>query len=272
MELETFGRLVRGPELHIDLARVALAIARIEYPELSPDGHLAQLDRLAERSGARGMSDGRKALDRLCRSLFEEEGFRGNAARYYDPRNSCLNDVLERKLGIPITLSLLMIEVGRRAGLTLAGIGLPGHFVVGAQLGGGQVLLDPFNGGVVLSPAGAATVVARALGRPVELTQEHFASCGKRQILIRMLRNLRTIYAKQEDWAKALAVVDRLLVLDGEAPIHRRDRGTVLVKLGRLAEGAADWQRYLTTSPEALDAEGFRRELRRVRQDLASLN
>ncbi len=271
MDLATFGRLVRGAEQEIDLGRAALAIAGIEHPRLAPERYLAELDGLARRSGLDGGA-GRDALERLCRFLFEEEGFRGNAARYYDPRNSCLNDVLDRKLGIPITLSVVLLEVGRRVGLTLSGVGLPGHFVVGAELAGGQVLVDPFNGGAVLSPEGAAAVVERALGRRVELAQQHFVACGKRQILIRMLRNLRTIYAKQGDWPKALAVVDRLLLLDAEAPIHRRDRGTVLVKLGRLAEGAADWQWYLTASPRALDAEGFRRELRRVRQDLASLN
>lgn len=271
MDLATFDRLVRGPDRDIDLGRAALAIAGIEHPELAPQPYLATLDGLARRSGLGG-AGGRNALDRLCRFLFDEEGFRGNAAQYYDPRNSCLNDVLDRKLGIPITLSVVLLEVGRRVGLTLAGVGLPGHFVVGAELGGEQVLVDPFNGGAVLSPKGAAAVVERALGRRVELAQEHFAPCGKRQILIRMLRNLRTVYVKQGDWPKALAVVDRLLLLDGEAPIHRRDRGTVLVKLGRLAEGAADWQRYLIASPRAVDAEGFRRELRRVRQDLGSLN
>jgi regulator of sirC expression with transglutaminase-like and TPR domain len=152
------------------------------------------------------------------------------------------------------------------------GIGLPGHFVVSAHVGAREVLIDPFNGGSVLTLEGAAEVASRALGRPVQLAEAHWAPCTKRQILVRMLRNLKTIYAKRETWDKALDIIDRLLLLDADSPIHLRDRGTVLVKLGRLHQGAAEWERYLTRYPNAQDAEGFRRELRRVRQDLASRN
>jgi len=180
--------------------------------------------------------------------------------------------VLDRKLGIPITLSILTMEVGRRVGLDVEGIGLPGHFIVSASVGARRIFLDPFNGGAVLTPAQAAEVASRAVGRPVKLAEAHWAPCPKRQILVRMLRNLKGIYARGEDWPRALAVVDRLLVLDAESPVHLRDRGTVLVRMKRWHEGAAAWERYLTRFPNAQDAAGFREELRKVRQKIGSLN
>lgn len=270
--LRAFRDLVRALEGDIDLGLAALRIARIEHPDLVPGDHLERLDRLALRSRVADAADERRALDRLRRFLFEEEGFQGDTERYYDARNSCLNDVLDRKLGIPITLSVLMMEVGRRVGVPMVGIGLPGHFVVGARIGGDRVLFDPFHGGAVLTEESASGVVGRAVGRPVKLTEEHFAPCSKRQILVRMLRNLKGVYAREHAWEKALRTIDHLLVLDGESPEHLRDRGTALVNLGRLHHGAAEWERYLARYPHARDAEGLREELRRVRGGLASLN
>jgi regulator of sirC expression with transglutaminase-like and TPR domain len=134
------------------------------------------------------------------------------------------------------------------------------------------VFLDPFNGGAVLTPESAEEVASRAVGRPVKLGDAHWTPCSKPQIVVRMLRNLKGIYAKRQDWDRALGVVDRLLVLDAESGVHRRDRGTVLVRMGRLLEGAKEWERYLTRFAGAPDAEGFKDELRRVRQRLGSLN
>jgi regulator of sirC expression with transglutaminase-like and TPR domain len=270
--LRAFGDLFRCPDRDIDLGLAALAIARVEHPDLAADKDLLRLDDLADRSRASAACAPEAALDRLVGFLFTEEGFRGNADEYYDPRNSCLNDVLDRKLGIPITLSVLMIEVGRRVGLSIDGLGLPGHFIVSAEVGPRRVLIDPFNGGAVLTPARAADVAAKAIGRPVKLEDAHWAPCSKRQIVIRMLRNLKTIYAKQTSWSRALAVVDRLLVVDRDSPTHLRDRGTVLVKLGKLYEGVAEWECYLKRYPAAQDADIFRQELRRIRQELGSLN
>jgi regulator of sirC expression with transglutaminase-like and TPR domain len=270
--LRAFRDLVRGPDSSLDLARAALAVARIEHPDLDESHELARLDALATRVGAAGRTEAAVALDRLKRLLFDIEGFRGNADEYYDPRNSCLNDVLDRKLGIPITLSVLTMEVGRRVGLDIAGVGLPGHFIVSAAIGPRSILLDPFHGGAELTPASAADVAARALGRPVKIEESHWAPCSRRQIVQRMLRNLKTIYARRSDWDRALSVIDRLLLIDGDAPAHLRDRGTVLVRAGRLWEGAAEWESYLNCYPHAQDAESFRQELRRVRQELGSRN
>jgi regulator of sirC expression with transglutaminase-like and TPR domain len=270
--LRAWVDLVRAPEPEIDLTLGMLALARVEYPDLVVEHHVKHVDELAARSGTACIEDPLRALHRLREFLFDEEGFRGNAEDYYDPANSCLNQVLERKLGIPITLSVLMMEVGRRVGLRVQGVGLPGHFVVSASVGTESVLLDPFDGGTVLTQETAADVVARAVGRRLTLTAEHFVPVTKRQILVRMLANLKSAYVRREEWAKSLAVVERLLVVEGPPSVYVRDRGSLLIKLGDLLRGAADWERYLTAYPEAADAEKIKRELRRVRQRLAMLS
>ncbi|MGH7277344.1 MAG: SirB1 family protein, partial [Candidatus Rokuibacteriota bacterium] len=191
---------------------------------------------------------------------------------YYDPRNSCLNDVLDRKLGIPISLSVVMMEIGRRVGLRVAGLGLPGHFIVSTGVGADRVLLDPFNAGAVLTPETAAQLVSRATGRRVRLAESHFAAASKRQILGRMLANLKSIYCKRTEWDKALCVVERLVLVDEDNSAWVRDRGTIRVNMGALQRGAGDWERYITTNPGAADVEAVRRELRKVRQGLAALN
>jgi regulator of sirC expression with transglutaminase-like and TPR domain len=270
--MATFEELVRAPEEDVDLARAALLIAQIEAPDLALEPWLARLDALAERSGARRASTPQAALARLREFLFEEEKFRGNAEDYFDPLNSCLDQVIERRLGIPITLSLLTMEVGRRVGLSIEGVGLPGHFIVRARIGADQVLFDPFHEGQVLSEADAADVVAQVMGQSVPLTDAHFARVSKRQVITRMLANLKSIYVNREVWAKALIVIDRLLILDAGSAGQVRDRGTVLMKLGDFRAGAAEWERYLTKYPQAKDADKIRGQLRRIRQAIASLN
>ncbi len=267
-----FARTVQGTDARIDLARAALLIAEVEHSALPIDRYLVALSKLAARSGAAGAGDPVERLHRLREFLFEEEGFRGNAEDYYDPRNSCLNDVLDRRLGIPITLGLVLIEVGRRVGLRVEGIGLPGHFVVRATVGDAPMLLDPFNGGTILTHHACTELVARALGRRVVLRDEHFVPIPKRQFLVRMLNNLKAVYWRREDWGKALAVTDRLLAADPTSMTEVRDRGTLLAKLGDVARGLAEWERYLTECPEAPDAESLRGHLRRARLQLASLN
>ena len=270
--LRAFAREVAAPDPEIDLARAALLIAAVEHPSLRPEEPLHALEDLAAMSGAKRADDELHRLHRLREFLFEEEGFRGNDADYYDPRNSCLNDVLARRLGIPITLALVLIEVGRRVGLEIAGIGLPGHFIVGARVGGDKILLDPFHGGAMLTRDACVDLVAQAVGRRMALRAEHFAPVTRRQLLIRMLNNLKANYSKRQEWPKLLAVIERLLVADDTSAAEVRDRGTVRITLGDYAGGLADWERYLTRCPEAPDAEALRGQLRRVRLKLASLN
>jgi regulator of sirC expression with transglutaminase-like and TPR domain len=273
LSLGEFVRETSRPDPDIDLARAALAISRIEYPALDVDDCLGKLGDLAAGAAPAGRTaDPLERLHRLREYLFEEQGFAGNAEDYFDPRNSFLNDVLERRLGIPITLSLVLIEVGRRLGLEMEGIGLPGHFITGARVGDEHVLLDPFNGGAVLTGEACRELAARALGRPVRLTAEQFRPVTKRQFLVRMLANLKGIYWRREAWSQAVRVIDRLIALAPRAGGEWRDRGVAWGRLGDLHRGLADWERYLTDFPDAADHEEVRKELRRVREKLARLN
>ncbi len=271
--LAEFAAAVGGPDGEIRLARAALLIAAPEHSGLDVDKYLARLDDLADTAlAARRAADALSRLHRLREFLFEELGFAGDRADYFDPRNSHLNEVLDRRLGIPITLSLVFIEVGRRLGLQMEGIGLPGHFITGARIAGEHVLLDPFNRGAVLTVEACGQVVRQALGRPVRLLPEHFAPVDNRQFLTRMLANLKGVYWRQEAWDKVVRVIDRMLALNPAAAGERRDRGAAWSNMGRLERGVADWERYLTEFPDAADHEQVRGQLRRVRQKLAQLN
>jgi regulator of sirC expression with transglutaminase-like and TPR domain len=271
--LGEFTSAVRGPDGEIRLARAALLIAAAEQPDLDVDGYVARLAALADAARpARRAADPLERLHRLREFLFEELGFAGDRSDYFDPRNSQLNHVLDRRLGIPITLSLVFIEVGRQLGLEMEGVGLPGHFITGARIAGEQVLLDPFNRGALLTVETCGEVVRRALGRPVRLTPQHFAPVSNRQFLARMLANLKGIYWRQEAWDKVVRVIDRTLALNPAAAGERRDRGAAWSNMGRLERGVADWERYLTEFPNAEDHEQVRGQLRRVRQKLAQLN
>jgi regulator of sirC expression with transglutaminase-like and TPR domain len=254
------------------LARAALALARMEYPDLDAGVYLRRLDELARRSGVARAGEPVGRLHRLREYLFGELGFAGNRDDYFDPANSFLNDVLERRLGIPITLSLVLIEVGRRVGLTIEGIGLPGHFVTGVGAGDARILLDPFNGGAVVTVEQCRALAGRALGRPVELTDAHLTPVDPRQFLTRMLANLKGIYCRREDWARVIRVIDRLLVVNPECLGELRDRGTARANLGETQRGLADWERYLHESPNAPDHDQILGQLRKVRQRLARLN
>ena len=259
--LDAWRRLRRSPEGDVDLGLGAMLIARIEHPGLDPQAELARLDQLAARLPSRD-------VEGLRRFLFEEERFAGNREDYYDPRNSCLNDVLDRRLGIPITLSVLAMEVGRRAGLRVDGVGLPGHFMACAD----GILFDPFHAGAVVSRAEAAAVVGRVLGNEVALEDSHFAPVKPVDVLIRMLANLRGVYVGREAWAKARVVVEHLMAIDPETAGHVRDYGTILMKEGNFVRGAALWEKYLALEPDAPDARRVTSQLTEIRRAIASLN
>jgi regulator of sirC expression with transglutaminase-like and TPR domain len=271
--LREFAELTGGADDRVDLARAALAIARWEYPGLDVDAYLERLDALARGvDGARRSTDPVGRLHRLREYLFVEQGFAGNREDYYDPRNSFLNDVLDRRQGIPITLSLVLMEVGKRLGLAVEGIGLPGHFIAGARLGDSQILLDPFNAGALLTPEECEKLVGRALGRKAALKPENFAAVTRRQFLARMLANLKGIYWQREAWDRVVGVIDRLLVLDPKAAGEWRDRGLAWSNMGEVRRGLVDWERYLTEFPNAADHEAVKGHLRKARQKLAQLN
>ena len=194
--------------------------------------------------------------------LFERHGFHGNRDDYYDPKNSFLNEVLERKTGIPITLSVLYMEVAQRIGLVLDGVGFPGHFLVKhTRTDGVEIVIDPFRRGAIRSREDLRGLLASLYGDAVELQSEFLRAAGKKEILKRMLGNLKAIYAKANDLVRLLSVLDLTLILDPGAAEHIRDRAGVYLRLECFAQARADFETYLRLAPEAKDAAAIREQV-----------
>ncbi len=261
--LSRFTRVVDRPDSSIRLDEAALLIAEDEYPDVDVDEYLRRIDEMAEPVRERILEHTSllEAVGAVNGHLFGELGFRGNFEDYYDPRNSYLNEVLDRRLGIPITLSVVYMEVARRCGLAVQGIGLPGHFIVEARRGTDSVLLDPFHGGAVLTLEDCERLVQEAYGDSLPFAEEHLAPVRKRQILTRMLNNLKGIYLHEDDPGHAWRVVDKLLLLDPENAVHRRDRGLLAHRLNRFDLARSDLRYYLERRPDAPDRVAIRASL-----------
>jgi regulator of sirC expression with transglutaminase-like and TPR domain len=240
----------------VDLAEAALLIAHEEYPDLDVSGYLGRLDLMGAELRERLLEEPRpeRAVMALNRYLFHEQGFRGNTSEYYDPRNSYLNDVLDRRVGIPITLSTVYIEVASRAGLEVEGVGLPGHFIVRVHTPVRGLLIDPFHCGAMLSERECQDRLDRIFAGKVKMEARHLARCGRKAMLERMLQNLKAIYVKQGDLARALRVVEQILKVDPDSPSEIRDRGTIYAALDCYALAAQDLEAYLARVPN--DARG----------------
>jgi regulator of sirC expression with transglutaminase-like and TPR domain len=267
-----FAALVARDPVPLDEA--ALAIAQEEYPALRPQDYLTRLDDLAARVLRRVPAPLRaaSALRALREVLHDEEGLRGNDDDYHDPRNSFLNEVLDRRLGIPITLSVVYLEVARRAGLRLEGVGFPGHFLAKyASPAGAEVFLDAHNGGEMLS---AEECVARYRARSggKDLDPRYLAAVSTRQILARMLHNLRRIHAERRDDVRTFWVLDRILLLVPGQLEALRDRGLAAARLGGAAAAVRDLETYLASAPEAGDAAELRAVLAALRGRASMLN
>ncbi|HWW76355.1 MAG TPA: transglutaminase-like domain-containing protein [Pyrinomonadaceae bacterium] len=268
-----FAAEVSRPEAEIDLARAALLVGVEEEPaRANVERCLARLDEMGEEARARAVARGGSRVAALNEYLFSEQGFVGNETDYYDPRNSILQQVLGRRTGIPITLSIVYIEVGRRAGLRVEGVGLPGHFVVRAwEMEGEGVLVDPFNRRTTDAEECQSRLDVIYDGR-VTLSDEHLRPVGARAILARLLGNLKAVYVNAQLYARALAAVERIMLVAPHDLEERRDRGMLLAQLGRYAEAIADTQTYLNLSPDAADADAVREQLKKMQVRQAMLN
>ena len=265
-----FADIMAGPDDQVDLAQAALLIACEEYPDLDVERYLRRVDQLAGVVAARVEEDGGplSAVRALNGLLFDEEGFRGNLEDYYDPRNSFLNDVLDRRTGIPITLSTLYIEVGRRAGLDVEGIGLPGHFVVRVD----GTLVDPFHNGMVLSEEDCQKRLDRIYGGRLKLDDTMLAACERKAILARTLGNLKAIYTKAGDFFRALNVVELLLRVDPSSLGEMRDRGMLHASLDCYALAARELEEYLEKSGNAPGNDPVRLKAAEMRALAARVN
>lgn len=250
-----FGEAVQKPEAEIDLAEAALLIAAEEYPQLAPEPYLRRLDELAERARDRLWDETAPIvmLQEVSRVLFEEEGFRGNRMEYYDPRNSFLNNVIDRRMGIPITLSIVYLEVGWRLGIPLHGVNFPGHFLVRYAGEAVQLLVDPFQSGMVRFEDESQGLLDHVYGGSVRMQPDFLRAADRCDILVRLLSNLKATYLNRRDDTRALAAIERILLVRPESADDERDRGIVLTRLGRDREAAAALQRYLDLVPDAPD-------------------
>jgi regulator of sirC expression with transglutaminase-like and TPR domain len=258
----------------IDLARASLAIAREEYPELDEGHYLRALDDLAQ-SVQRGLPSGaspERRVGRLNSYLFHDLGFSGNRIDYYDPRNSFLNEVLDRRTGIPLTLCIVFMEVGRRCGLRVEGVGFPGHFLCKVHLEGGELVVDPFHRGQLLGLEEIKRRLAAAVGDQVKFDARVLRAARPREILIRMLQNLRSVYQERNDMPRALSAVDRLLLLAPENIRGLRERAQLCERLGGPAAAAADLEKVLELQPGAPDAAALRARVRRLKGASQFLN
>jgi len=250
----------------MDLARAALLLAQEEYPQLPVDSYLSRLDQLAEE--VRGHMGEETApllvLQELSETLFRRHGFSGNREAYYDPRNSFLNDVLDRRVGIPLTLGIVMLEVGWRLGLHLEGVSFPHHFLLRFRGEGVDLLLDPFAQGEARFQEQAQELLDRVYGGMVRMQPSFLRPATRRDMLVRLLNNLKGVYINARDEGRALAVVERILLLRPDATQERRTRGLLLARLGRTEEARTELQGYVDQNPRAQDAERIRTLLQRL--------
>lgn len=267
-----FERVVSGED-RPRLDRVAFEIARDAHPDLNIDEYLAKIDELADRVRARcrPQAPQRAVLDQINWALFVEEGYRGNTEDYFDPRNSYLNEVIDRKTGIPITLSILYWSIADRLGLSLSAACLPSHFMLRAEEDQGPVFIDPFHGGQFLDRTGCERLLSSLMGREVRLDESQTRPCSIRDVVARVLRNLKAIHHAIEDYPAALEVQRRLAAV-ADDPRELFDLGTLCLRLDRHGEAINPLRAYLAASPHGKDEQPARRLLDMAESVVAGWN
>ena len=276
-QAERFRQIVSGPDEAINLAEAALLIASEECRDLDIAAYLARLDEMAATLRHRLRADISPAdtIIALNRFLFDEHGFGGNAADYYDPRHSFLNEVLDRKRGIPLTLALVYIEIGRRIGLPVQGVAFPAHFLVKCQLREGTVVLDPYAKGISLSfdeIRQRIKSLRNGVEPPRSVIAGMLAAASNKEILVRMLRNLKGIYSHHQEWLKALAATDRIISVMPDLAEEYRDRGMIYLSLECFRAALFDLQAYIKMLPVAEDADTVRRKVVELQALASRLN
>jgi len=263
---QLFAQEARQPERDLDLARAALLVAKEQYPGLAVEQYLARLDQLAEEVKDRLADETAPlvVLEELTRTLYQRHSFRGNRDAYYDPRNSFLNDVLDRRVGIPLTLGIVLLEVGWRLRLPLEGVNFPHHFLVRFQGDAMALLIDPFDAGRARYEDQAQDLLDRVYGGKVRLQESFLRRASKRDTLVRLLNNLKGIFLNSGDHARALGVVERLLILRPEGGDDHRARAVLLARLGQRQEAIDQLERWLASGARGDEAERTHRLIERL--------
>ncbi len=276
--MDDMGKWMFQDELQlaeINVARAALQVAKtIAYPNLNVATYMAKLHELSELASDYVHPSDPVGLqaDRLAAFLSEEAGFQGNTADYNDPRNSFLSDVLDRRLGIPISLSVIYIDVATRLGLPAFGISLPGHFIVGVRAGDTDLWLDPYHGGRRLDLTDCAELIRLSSGYEGPLEASWFAPAPARGMLTRMLANLRASFVSASSWTKAAAVIQLIRQTQPNEPEHLRDLGLVYYHQRRLPQAAHFLNAYLQKAPNAADAEMIRNGMKDLLDEWVLMN
>jgi regulator of sirC expression with transglutaminase-like and TPR domain len=273
--LDRFAELVTREQF--SLAEASLLIAQDAYPDLDVAASIKRIDAIADTIRARLAADAfaEQKVVALNHYLFGELGYAGDVETYYDPRNSYLNEVLERRVGIPISLSILYIEVGRRLGLALQGVSFPGHFLVKLKVKRGQLVLDPFLGGEPQGEDDLRERLAKVLPRgkaEIGDIDPYVEAATSRQIIARVLRNLKGIYMQSGEHDRALAVMNRMLLVVPESADELRDRGLLYARLECFRPALADLQSYLRRKPDAVDALEIHERVVDLKSHAARLN
>jgi regulator of sirC expression with transglutaminase-like and TPR domain len=267
---KAFAALVALPDEAIDLAQASLLIAREEYPDLEVGRYLSRLDEIGQaiRERLKGGEGFASQIAHMNRLLFEEMGFRGNREEFFDPRNSFLNEVLDRRVGIPISLAAVYLEIGRRIGCPLAGVSFPGHFLVRymGRDAGAEVLIDPFNRGQILTEKECRARLLEMYQGQIAYRPEFLKRARTREILERMLNNLKAIYRAQRDFHRALKVQELLLCIHPGKARALRDRAFIYYHLACFGQAADDLEACLAADPEAGDAPRVRERLLEIRR------
>ena len=259
-----YQRLLQGPDEDVDLARAALLISGEIYPDINVQGYLNALDSMATdiHVSTTASSDRRELAKAVSDYLFRRRGFTGNQEDYYDPRNSYLSQVMDRQLGIPITLSVVYMEVGRRLGLPAEGVGLPGHFIVRIDGEGEGLYVDAFHQGRLMTGRECLQAVQSMFRGRLNLRLEHLLPYSNRQILVRLLGNLKINYMRQKQLRQALAAMDLIVITEPKVAASYKERATMFAQWGRHSLAAADLTKYLELAPDAKDVSEIQRQIR----------
>jgi regulator of sirC expression with transglutaminase-like and TPR domain len=264
---QRFRELAQLPEASLGLTEGALVIALEEYPALQVHDYIDRIESWtsAIRERLEGATQIERVIDTINHFLFQKEGFHGESDDYYDLRCAFLNEVLDRHAGLPISLSIVYLEISRRLGLNSHGVALPGRFLVKVSGDFGELLIDPYDEGRVLSTVECQRILDGIFGGGVRLREHHLRSFGNREILARMLSHLKGVYLARHDLERAAATIDRVLMLDDRDQFEVRDRANIALQMHRYEDAVEFLERYLALAPHAQDVPSLREEIAYLR-------